>query len=586
MKKGFITPIFLIATAILLAIVAVSTPEIRYRFQTSLNLGDINTFPTTLNSWSDDDVIESDWANQLEAKLGIDNSTITTSLDYLIKSPTSTLGSIYNITPTDGVFIVADGSKFVGESGATARTSIGLGSVENTALSTWAGTSNITTLGTLTTAGGNISLWTNDSSYATTGYTGWEIATSTDLIAGTGLTLTGSTLSNDLGTAIEKGEISNSGTLSFDWADSEVANDITASNYLPLAGGTITGDLTVNGTSTLATTTITDLTVSDVFHLNGVVQNDIDMNGGLITNIGNAGTDFTSGGGLNLASGLSVSGNATATSFTIGSNTLTTSEFGYLDGIDQALKTTDSPTFAGLTSNGNIAFDTTDRTIAGIANGNLLDKSATESISGVWNFTNNLGLNTATFGTSASNVLGIANGTAPTTSPADEIQMWSADVEAEKAVMNVRNEDGTTFSTWKSGARAYRGTSNQTIANNTWTTLQFNAETFDTQSEFDSTTNYQFTAKKAGRYLITTQVYWDGNATGNRQFMFQRSGSNVTGEINYPPSADAFTQNMSDEIDMTAGQTLLLVAYQSSGSDLDIRYDPLRTYLAITKIQD
>jgi hypothetical protein len=37
-----------------------------------------------------------------------------------------------------------------------------------------------------------------------------------------------------------------------------------------------------------------------------------------------------------------------ATSFSVGSNTLTTSEFGYLDGQNQALKTTDSPTFASL----------------------------------------------------------------------------------------------------------------------------------------------------------------------------------------------------------------------------------------------
>lgn len=34
------------------------------------------------------------------------------------------------------------------------------------------------------------------------------------------------------------------------WADNEVANDITASNYLPLTGGTISSNLTVSGTTT------------------------------------------------------------------------------------------------------------------------------------------------------------------------------------------------------------------------------------------------------------------------------------------------------------------------------------------------
>ncbi|MCH7759191.1 hypothetical protein IID20_02455, partial [Patescibacteria group bacterium] len=48
-----------------------------------------------------------------------------------------------------------------------------------------------------------------------------------------------------LGTAIEKGEIANSGTLSFDWADSEISNTITASNYLLLTGGTLSGALSI-----------------------------------------------------------------------------------------------------------------------------------------------------------------------------------------------------------------------------------------------------------------------------------------------------------------------------------------------------
>jgi len=37
------------------------------------------------------------------------------------------LADIGNLTPTDGNFIVGDGSTWVAESGATARTSLGLG---------------------------------------------------------------------------------------------------------------------------------------------------------------------------------------------------------------------------------------------------------------------------------------------------------------------------------------------------------------------------------------------------------------------------------------------------------------------------
>lgn len=49
------------------------------------------------------------------------------------------------------------------------------------------------------------------------------------------------------------------------------------------------------------------------------------------------------------AEALDVSGNVKATSFIIGANTLDTTEWAYLDGLDQALKTTDAVTFSNIT---------------------------------------------------------------------------------------------------------------------------------------------------------------------------------------------------------------------------------------------
>jgi hypothetical protein len=54
----------------------------------------------------------------------------------------------------------------------------------------------------------------------------------------------------------------------------------------------------------------------------------------------------------------------------------------------------------------------------------------------------NLGISTTIFGTSSAKVIGIANGTAPTTSPADTIQMWSADQAAGNACLHTRTEGG------------------------------------------------------------------------------------------------------------------------------------------------
>jgi hypothetical protein len=48
--------------------------------------------------------------------------------------------------------------------------------------------------------------------------------------------------------------------------------------------------------------------------------------------------------------------------------------------------------------------------------------------------------------------------------------------------------------------RAFRNTSVQNVTGDTFTKVELNAETFDTDSCFDSTTNYRFTPNKAGYY--------------------------------------------------------------------------------------
>lgn len=52
----------------------------------------------------------------------------------------------------------------------------------------------------------------------------------------------------------------------------------------------------------------------------------------------------------------------------------------------------------------------------------------------------NLGIGTATFGTSAAKVLALANGTVPSTSPADMVQLFSTDISAGNASLGIRTE--------------------------------------------------------------------------------------------------------------------------------------------------
>lgn len=86
-----------------------------------------------------------------------------------------------------------------------------------------------------------------------------------------------------------------------------IATTTCGSNKLYVNGATvINGTLTVNGTSTLATTTVSYLIVSSLVSLTG----NLNMNNNLILNIGDANTDFTSGGGLNLGGALTYIGSA------------------------------------------------------------------------------------------------------------------------------------------------------------------------------------------------------------------------------------------------------------------------------------
>jgi len=64
----------------------------------------------------------------------------------------------------------------------------------------------------------------------------------------------------------------------------------------------------------------------------------------------------------------------------INSVTITNAQWGYLGGLDQSLATDDDPTFGALTVT----------SIGGITEANLLDKSASETITGTWTFNKKL----------------------------------------------------------------------------------------------------------------------------------------------------------------------------------------------------
>lgn len=113
------------------------------------------TFVSSITNNSANWDIAYDWGNHSLA------GYLITETDPIVKALTGIIVSsgtaISSITDSSSNWDTAYTDRLKWDGGdtglvaATGRTSLGLGSVENTALSTWAGTTNITTLGTVTT---------------------------------------------------------------------------------------------------------------------------------------------------------------------------------------------------------------------------------------------------------------------------------------------------------------------------------------------------------------------------------------------------------------------------------------------------
>jgi len=139
--------------------------------------------------------------------------------------------------------------------------------------------------------------------------------------------------------------------------------------------------------------------------------------------------------------------------------------------------------------------------------------------------------------------------TNPMTTTGDTIYSSSGSTPARLGIGTsgqVLTVSGAGIPSWATAAgssgptfRAYRASSDQTITINTATKIQFNAEDWDTDNCFDSTTNYRFTANKAGYYQFNTTVAFDTTGAVNRnELLFYKNGSvNIRVNDDGAPSA-------------------------------------------------
>ncbi len=107
---------------------------------------------------------------------------------------------------------------------------------------------------------------------------------------------------------------------------------------------------------------------------------------------------------------------------------------------------------------------------------------------------------------------------------------------------------------------AYRATTNQSLTSGVNTKIAFNAEDFDTNNNFDSTTNYRFTPTTAGYYLLSSSITFGGTLTRVQLKLFKNgstlnrfidtNGSDNTGIYN--GTALVYANGSSDYFEMYA----------------------------------
>ena len=77
--------------------------------------------------------------------------------------------------------------------------------------------------------------------------------------------------------------------------------------------------------------------------------------------------------------------------------------------------------------------------------------------------------------------------------------------------------NGPAFSAYNNGT--------QSVSGSTDTKVVFNTEEFDTNSNYDNTTNYRFTPTVAGYYQFNTNVYHSGAAYAYITLVFYKNGA-------------------------------------------------------------
>lgn len=134
--------------------------------------------------------------------------------------------------------------------------------------------------------------------------------------------------------------------------------------------------------------------------------------------------------------------------------------------------------------------------------------------------------------------------------------------------------------------KLYLATTNQTLTNNTITTVGFNATEKDSYSMADAANN-AIVCKMPGTYLIFGQLNFIANSTGERVVFLAKNGSIYTG-VGVSSVPGATVLNFICTMQLALNDSIIVQARQQSGGNLDIMAysNGSRTNFAMQRIGD
>ena len=190
-------------------------------------------------------------------------------------------------------------------------------------------------------------------------------------------------------------------------------------------------------------------------------------------------------------------------------------------------------------------------------------------------------------------IAGTAAGSpAEPTLPATAYKLATVDVPAaDTSITNSQITDRRSIASLNTGAiivpsaRVYRS-SNQSIADTTSVTIQFNAEDYDTLAMHSgSSTQVVVPTGAAGKYFVSGQVDYAANATGRRSTSIFQNGAQIAKQSALTVGGSASTAlGASTVVNANDGDYFEVAAFQTSGGSLNALSGTDSTWLSVIRV--